>query len=492
MLNLKKILLVHPLGYRADAAGGDISRVANIMPPLGLASIAAYLEERGTGADIVDCYAHPDSDRAIRDYLLAEKPAFIGLSCTTSSFLDGVRIAELARRTLPGIKTVFGGPHVSALKERLFPSYRAMDFAVVGEGEQTMAELVRLGHDDPGSIEGIIYRDGGAATFTGYRDQALVLDDLPFPAYQKLAGFPASYMLPIFNYPHTPNTSCISSRGCPYSCSYCDRSVFGRSFRYNSADYLYRHLRYLRERFGIRHINFYDDQFTFNRERVEQFTALLIERPLGMTFNCAVRAEHIDRELLTRIKKAGGWMMSLGIETGDRELLAQHRQNADLDHLAQKIQMIKEAGLRTKGLLMIGLPGETEASIKRSMDYVFSLPIDDFNLAKFTPFPGSPIYERIHELGEFEEDWEKMDCMNFLFITKGMTRERLEQLFNEYYKNHFTRPKVLWDYFTMIWRSPDSWLRFLANLPKFLKYSRDTGSRLMDKESPEGAGTEAP
>ncbi len=98
MLNDKKILLVHPLGYRADAAGHDISRIANIMPPLGLASIAAYLEQRGNRADIIDCYARPDSDRAIRDYLLAEKPAFIGLSCTTSSFLDGIRIAELAQR----------------------------------------------------------------------------------------------------------------------------------------------------------------------------------------------------------------------------------------------------------------------------------------------------------------------------------------------------------------------------------------------------------
>ncbi len=99
--------------------------------------------------------------------------------------------------------------------------------------------------------------------------------------------------------------------------------------------------------------------------------------------------------------------------------------------------MIKDAGLRTKGLLMMGLPGENEASIRRSMKYVFSLPIDDFNLAKFTPFPGSPIYEKIHELGEFEEDWEKMDCMNFLFVTKGMTRERLEVLFQEFYRNHF-------------------------------------------------------
>ncbi len=478
MLSDKKILLVHPLGYRADAAGRDISRIANIMPPLGLASIAAYLEQRGRTVDIIDCYARPDSDRAIRDFLLAEKPAFIGLSCTTSSFLDGIRIAEMARTVVPSIRTVFGGPHVSALKEQLFARFPAMDFAVIGEGEETMEELVRAGRDDPESVRGIICRYGGEAHFTGYRDKGVVLDDLPFPAYEKLAGFPSSYMLPIFNYPKTPNTSCISSRGCPYTCSYCDRSVFRRSFRYNSAAYLYEHLRYLKERFGIRHINFYDDQFTFNRQRVEEFTGMMIDRPLDMTFNCAVRAEHIDRELLTRMRSAGCWMMSLGIETGDAELLAQHRQNADLNHLAEKIRLIKDTGIRTKGLLMMGLPGETEASIRRSMKYVFSLPIDDFNLAKFTPFPGSPIYENILELGEFEEDWEKMDCMNFLFVARGMTRERLEQLFNEFYRSHFKRSKVLWGYFTMLWRSPDSWLRFLKNLAGFVRFTRGTSRHI--------------
>ena len=132
-----------------------------------------------------------------------------------------------------------------------------------------------------------------------------------------------------------------------------------------------------------------------------------------MTFNCAVRAEHVDRELLQLMKAAGCWMVSLGIESGDEQLLSQHRQNANLDLLADTIRTIKACGIRTKGLLMMGLPGESEESIRRSMEYVYSLPIDDFNLAKFTPFPGSPIYENIHALGSFDEDWQKMDCMHF-------------------------------------------------------------------------------
>jgi radical SAM superfamily enzyme YgiQ (UPF0313 family) len=478
----EKILLVHPLGYRADAAGKDITRLANIMPPLGLASLAAYMEQRSISSTIIDCFAQPDSDQAIRQFLLDQRPAFIGLSCTTSSFLDGVRIARLAKDTLPGIRAVFGGPHVSALKGRILEEFPEVDFTVVGEGEETLTELVQSRGEAPAGVKGLIYRDGadGPTVFTGYRPQGLELDTLPFPAYEKLAGFPDAYKLPIFNYPTVPNTSCISSRGCPYACSYCDRSVFRRSFRFNSADYLYAHLRYLNSRFGVRHINFYDDQFTFNRARVEAFADLMLSQPLGMTFNCAVRAEHIDADLVRRLKAAGCWMMSLGIESGDQELLAHHRQNPDLDLLAGRIRMIKAAGIRTKGLLMIGLPGETEQSIQRSMDYVFSLPVDDFNLAKFTPFPGSPLYERIREEGTFDEDWEKMDCMHFQFVTHGMTRERLEELFQAFYRAHFKRAKVLLGYVAMLWRSPDSWLRFLASLPSFLRFTRTT-TRFADK-----------
>ncbi len=469
-----KILLLYPLGYSSEAANLDITRKANIMPPLGLASMASYLEKQGIECAIIDCFARPDSDRMIKDYLSEEKPAFLGISCTTSSFFDGVRITEYAKQCLPGIQVVFGGPHVSALKEKVLMDYPIIDFTVVGEGEQTLVELLESGgHGEAARIPGMVYRDdSGEVCFTGYRKKGIELDSLPFPAYEKLAGYPAAYKLPIFNYPKTPNTSCISSRGCPYACSYCDRSVFQRSFRFNSAEYLYEHLRYLKERFNIRHINFYDDQFTFRRKRVEEFTRLMINRPLNMTFNCAVRAEHIDLELLRMMKEAGCWMVSLGIETGDENLLSQHRQNADLKMLAEKIRLIKKAGIRTKGLLMMGLPGETEESIQKSMDYVFSLPIDDFNLSKFTPFPGSPIYEDIHEKGTFNEDWEKMDCMHFLFVPDGMTKEQMDKLFQKFYKTHFMRPKTILGYVKMIWRSPDSWIRFIRNAGDFIKFAR--------------------
>ncbi len=472
----KKILFIHPLGYNPSHAGADISRKANIMPPLGLAGIAAYLDRFQIQSAIIDCYAEPESDALIIKYLEEEKPLFIGFSCTTSSFLDGIRIAKYAKKIIPEIRIIFGGVHVSALKEQIVQSYPVIDYVVVGEGEHTLYQLLNAHETDLEKIKNIVFKNkDDRIVFTGFNKKLIDLDTLPFPAYEKLAGYPLSYKLPIFNYPKVPNASCISSRGCPYSCSYCDRSVFRKSFRYNSAQYLYNHLKYLKNNFNIRHINFYDDQFTFNRDRVEAFAGLMIKNPLKITFNCAARAEHLDFELLKLMKAAGCWMISLGIETGDEKLLAQHRQNPDLKMMKNKIHLIKKAGIRVKGLLMMGLPGESEESIKKSKSYVFSLPIDDFNLAKFTPFPGSPIYSQIKEQGEkigtFNEDWEKMDCMQFLFIPKGLKKERMEVLFIDFYKSHFKRIKVLMGYVSMIWRSPDSWIRFIKDMAGFLKFA---------------------
>ena len=432
----EKLLLIHPLGYPSHAAPHDIARLANILPPLGLAGIAAYIEAHGIDVDIIDCFACPqDSDQLIRDYAREVRPRFAGITATTSAFPDAIRLLDIIKSESPATSTVLGGPHVSALREQVIEQNPVVDFVVAGEGEQALLELIQNGGDAAG-IEGVVYRNQhGEAVFNGVRRNLLDLDSLPFPAYEKLDGFPRRYTLPIFNYPRTPNTSCVSSRGCPYQCSYCDRSVFRRTFRFNSAEYLYEHMQYLRERWGIRHVNFYDDQFTFDRGRIEALCRRMIDEPLGMTYNCAVRAEHIDLELLKLMKAAGCWMVSLGVETGDPHLLAQHRQNVDLNLLAERIHDMKTAGLRVKALLMMGLPGETEESVRRSMDYVFSLPIDDFNLSKFTPFPGAPLYEKIHEYGTFEEDYKRMDCMHFQFVPEGFTRERLDELYQRYYRS---------------------------------------------------------
>ena len=223
-LDYNRILLVHALGYNPGKAGRDISRLANIMAPMGLLSIAAYLEKNGITTDIVDCYAHPDSDQKIPDYLKEKNPGYIGMTCTTSTFHDSVRIVKMAKEILPGIRSVFGGSHVSALRVKVLKDYPDVDFSVIGEGEQCVEALIKAGTDKKAlsEIPGLVYRDNGNINFTGFRGKGIELDSLPFPAYEKLQGYPHAYKLPIFNYPRTPNTTCNSSRGCPCSVAVFD------------------------------------------------------------------------------------------------------------------------------------------------------------------------------------------------------------------------------------------------------------------------------
>jgi len=479
MAQKKKILFVHPLGQNWMPGVQDVSHIVNIMAPMGLLSLAAWMDKHGHQTAIHDCYAFPNRNAMIFDYLKEVRPDVIGFSTTTSSFLDGVRLAQQAKAVLPGIKVVFGGVHMSGLRERLLRDFPVIDYGVVGEGEQTLLELLETNGEGLRNIEGLVFRENNEVVFTGFRKKLLEMDALPFPAYEKLHGFPGSYKLPLFSYPKAPNTTVITSRGCPYTCSYCDRSVFRRTYRYNSPAYMLDMLTYLHRRFNIRHVNIYDDTFTLNRKRVVEFCELKIKSGLNMTFNCAARTEQLDLEMLKMMKKAGCWMISLGIETGDPELLKRHRSylpasgmENPLENIRVMVHLIKKARIRVKGLFMLGLPGETDESIDKSMEYVFSLPLDDFNLSKLTPFPGAPIYGDIREHGSFEENWELMNALNFIFVPKGFTRDRLEERYREFYRRYFTRPGVLLNYATMIWKSPDSWRRFWTDLPTFLRFRK--------------------
>ncbi|HNX50978.1 MAG TPA: radical SAM protein [Thermoanaerobaculaceae bacterium] len=469
----KRITFVHPQGENWIAGTKDIVRIANVMPPHGLLMLAAVAERAGFPATILDFFAHPlPEDQAVQA-VLATQPDAIGFSATTAGFMGGYRLAVRLKQARPDVPILFGGPHPTSLWSRLLREFHALDIIVVGEGEATLLELLQADLVPSPDIAGLAYRGPeGESVFTGPRRPLSDLDLLPYPAYEKLTGCPAAYTLPIFNYPRSPATTFITSRGCPYSCSYCDRSVFGSSFRAHSAEYLVDHLAFLGSRYGIRHVNIYDDNFTLQKPRVEEFVEKLRSRNLGITFNCIGRPNHLDSDLIRTLKRGGCWMINLGVESGDQDLISTHRTRSDLEEVAETVHRLREAGIRAKGLFMIGIPGETEESIAHTGAYALRHPFSDVNLTKFTPFPGSPIYHTILEHGEFDEDWEKMNCANFVFIPRGFTRERLEELYLRFYRAFYKRPAGVLNFVSMLWKSPESWRRVLGNAGAFAGAAR--------------------
>jgi radical SAM superfamily enzyme YgiQ (UPF0313 family) len=398
--------------------------------------------------------------------ILAYNPQIVGFSATTSSFPDATDLAQIIKNSSSDIKTLCGGVHVSALEKILLQNYPAFDFLAAGEGEETIAELAA--GLDPVAIKGLIWRNKEEIVSNDPRPKIPDLDYLPFPAYEKLKGFPRDYHLPLFSYIQTPGATMITSRGCMYQCSYCDRSVFKKGFRYNSAAYIYEHMKYLRGKFGVKHINIYDDLFTANRERIVELGEKLSRNPLGINFNCAVRVGYTDDDLLKMLKDAGCLMVSLGIESADPEMLKRHKSGVSLDDVSDTVQRIQKAGLRAKGLFMMGLPGETEESIKRTSDFIISLGLDDMNMAKFTPFPGAPLWSVIKGEGTFHEDWRLMNCLNFVFVPRGIaSKERLDHLYNEHVKRFYSDKSWREKFRKRIWQHRRSLIYLLSHLPSF-------------------------
>ncbi len=464
----KRIVLVHPRGFNWFPGKRDITDIANRMVPQGLLSIAAYLMREGHEVFVYDCLGAGvsfDLNKQAKSILDCQ-PNIIGFSATTSSFPDAAELAQKIKEQTPEIVTVCGGVHVSALEGKLLRDYPAFDYLIAGEGEITMSELAAGAM--PAEIHGLIWRDGEEIVTNAPREKIADMDSLPFPAYEKLPGFPRDYHLPLFSYIQTHGATMITSRGCMYQCSYCDRSVFKKGFRYNSAAYIYEHMKHLREKFGVRHINIYDDLFTANRRRIVELCAKLSRFPLGVNFNCAVRVGYTDDELLRMLKDAGCLMVSLGIESADPEMLARHKSGVSLDDVRDTVGRIQRAGLRAKGLFMMGLPGETEESIRSTSDFIISLGLDDMNMAKFTPFPGAPLWANIREDGEFNEDWRLMNCLNFIFVPKGISsRARLDQLYNEYVKRFYSDPGWRRKFRRRIWEHRKSLMYLLRHLPSF-------------------------
>ncbi|MCP4693386.1 MAG: radical SAM protein, partial [Desulfobacterales bacterium] len=239
-------------------------------------------------------------------------------------------------------------------------------------------------------------------------------------------------------------------------------------YRYNSAERVYEHMQRLGADFGVRHINIYDDLCTPHRGRITTLCEMLIRDPLGMRFNCAVRVGHADDELLKMLKAAGFLQLSVGIETGDADLMAIHKPGVNLDGARETVKRIQAHGLRAKGLFMMGLPGDTEASIRATSEFVLSLGLDDMNMSKFTPFPGAPVWSTIRETGDLENDWPRMNCLNFVYLPKDVdSRETLDYLHNQHVKSFYSVPAWRKRFRGRIWSHRWSLWRLIRHMPTF-------------------------
>src|SRR5512135_519714 len=238
----KTLVLCEPPFLFWDRSMDRLRQGEETIPGIGMLVLAAVARARGYRVHLVDAKHQGASVDDVSRQIVALRPDYLGLSATTISVTNAARIAERVKALLPKAVTILGGAHVSAIPERTMDAFPAIDFGVVGEGEVSLFELLRRlesGHcvDD---VPGLAYRRNGRVHANPRAPYLDDLDALPLPAWDLLPDFPHRFQPSLFSYPRTPVATLITSRGCPFSCSFCDRSTSGKRGRMHGVDYVVR------------------------------------------------------------------------------------------------------------------------------------------------------------------------------------------------------------------------------------------------------------
>ena len=276
------------------------------------------------------------------------------------------------------------------------------------------------------------------------------------PAWDLLPDFPHRFQPTMFLYPRTPVATLITSRGCPFTCIFCDRSTSGRKGRMHGVDRVVELCKELAGR-GARHILFLDDLFTVRKQRVVEICEALIEAELDLTWSCNSHPNLLDLPTLELMRRAGCWQIAYGIESGSQRVLDTVKREVRIPRMRETLRLTRQAGIRAKGYLMLGHPTETRESLLETEAFLRVAELDICQVTKFTPYPGTPAYPTILQHGAFKEDWERMNAMQFVFIPNGLTEEDLEAAFQRCYRAFYSRPDVLW-----------GMARLMATEPRFI------------------------
>lgn len=448
MKNRKKIILINPPIIEEDLKGPIAPIVKHLYfnsLPLGLAYLSAYLMREGYEVSAIDAPVLGYSIKDVVDIARKSGARIAGITSTTCQFQGAVMLERALKEGIPDIKTILGGVHVSgspisSMKESGF------DYGVIGEGEETLLELVQLIEDggSPEDVRGIVFRDGEEIRMTQRRPFIKNLDYLPFAARHL---FPIRRYRPQPNDEHgLPKLSMQTSRGCPYHCLFCDKSTFGNLWRPFSPEYVAEEMEEIVKRHGAKDIALLDSTFTVSESRVMAVTSAIKRKGLHkkVTWTCAARANICTRPLLEELKSAGCWRVRIGVESGNESVLRFIRKEITREQVRDVVTWADEIGLQPKGFFMIGHLTDTEETIRETMEFALSLPFKDITIQINTPLPGTEQFDMYKDFGTLSA--EEKSFYSFwqpVFIPRGLSKERLESLQSEFYRRFYLRPQTI-------------------------------------------------
>ncbi|RUM48104.1 MAG: B12-binding domain-containing radical SAM protein [Hyperthermus sp.] len=438
-----RILLTLPPGIHTL----EIYRIAGMkVPPLGLAWIAAVLEREGHKVSIIDSPTlELDVEKWIR-LVKGFRPDIVGFSLLTPTAPKGYRAVKLVKEELPGVITVAGGQHPTAMfSEALNEGF---DVVVLREGEYTMRDLVRVIESrgfDPAAlmgVDGIAFRDprSGAIRVTRPRRPIEKLDELPWPARHLLPMDKYTLLGKPIRVAHV-----MASRGCPYGCMYCSTSYFwGRRVRFRSPRDVADEVEFLYEKYGARYVVFADDELTINKYFVRRWIEEIRERGLDIRFACGSRVNHVNREILDLMIRSGCVMLYFGVESASQETLDRIGKRITPEQAEKVFSTVRELGGHAMGSFILGFPWESLDDMKATVEFAVKLDPDYAQFTALTPYPGTPLYTYAKKHGLIEDwNWEHYTTIQPVMRGFKWSRRDLARMIKYAYRRFFLRPRFI-------------------------------------------------
>jgi radical SAM superfamily enzyme YgiQ (UPF0313 family) len=435
-------------------------------PPMGLVYLATYLKEYANFEDtkIIDVNVH-DVFHELKRY----KPDLIGISAMTVAYNRAIQLANKIKQDsdLSEVPILIGGVHISTLPTSLDKSF---DIGIVGEGEQTLLELVQL-YEKYGAFEknqlqdikGIVYHNKGKLVITEKRELITPLDKLPIPDRSFLDPLYFEPQEVFFTAKYGRVAHILTTRGCPYKCVFCSTTMFWQTVRAHSVEHVYNEVAELVDKYKVDSIQIWDDLFTYNKKRLREIVKIFKENRITekVQLSCQSRANLVDDELCGILKELNIKCVGFGFESGsEKNLKYLKKGSVKVEQNINAAKICKRHGFKVMGSLMFGSPGETIEDMKQTLAFIDTMKEIDVDLMwafVTTPFPGTEIWKIAKERGVVSEDmdWDQLNHSNIdnpMVLDPSVDIEEFKKVFED------AKQKIFVNFEMDYWKRPMSWM----------------------------------
>ncbi len=474
-----KSLLINPYVPLEVVYGESMQDFGAVLPPLGIFYLASYLKtQHKHDVDVLDANALQMGTEGVLTFVQHGNFACVGFTATTLAYPYAVEYAKCVKQKLADITLIIGGVHAQSDPDGIFADNPGLfDFVCYGEGEFAYEALLDY-LDHMISKEALIgwkYEEGDKIVTTPPTPMPDNLDEFGHPAEVLPKEWVPLYREKINAYKELPMFAIMSSRGCPFQCTFCSsprkfKYLYNKRVKYHSIDWIIEELSLLENTCGIREVIFVDDTFNLRRERVLKFCEAKIAHNICMSWSCNFEAHIADKEMLKQMKKARCWAIMVGGESGSDQILQFIKKGARSEHLRNLGKWANEAGIVSRMSFIFGLPTDTEETINETISFIAQ---SDFHFPYFQlyiPFPGTEMFDQLESYGTLvAKDAKRLSAGEVNYIPFGLTEEFLLEAPKRAYRASYLRWRMIKNHLQFI-RSIEDIKRYMKGLSVFLKF----------------------